>query len=241
VEFKWVITTNHKKRYRDFIERYKEHTIVKKRISRNVKHENLDLSKASFWRTLVGCLLTTQQRSGKGTRIALFLESNDTLLDVNHCLRTKNLAEIAQKTLSQNGIRRNNLIAGEIENARAWLANHGWQSIKSHLDVISSRTTVEKERLVANFFQENFKGIGPKQSRNLIQWIGLSKYEIPLDSRIVRVLRKLNFPVPLSSSALSDEKYYCFIEDGVQLIMSEIGVYPCIFDACAFASGERRE
>ncbi|MFA5239368.1 MAG: hypothetical protein WC476_06630 [Phycisphaerae bacterium] len=240
MEFKWVITANHKKRYQDFIECYKQHPIVKDRISRNIKHEDLDLSKAYFWRTLIGCLLTTQQRSGKGTRISLFLDSNDDLLDVNNCLRAKNLAKLAQKTLSQNGIRRNNRIANEIEYAREWLTSHDWQSIKSQLDIISGHTTVKEERSVANFFRENFIGIGPKQSRNLIQWIGLSKYEIPLDSRIVRVLRKLDFPVPLSSSALSDEKYYCFIEDGIQLIMAEIGIYPCIFDACAFASGERK-
>lgn len=239
MEFKWVITTNHKKKYQDFTECYKEHTIVKDRILRNVKHENLDLSIASFWRTLVGCLLTTRQRSGEGSRVSSFLDSNNTLLDVNHCLRTKSLANVAQKTLSQKGIRRSNRIAGEIEHAQKWLASYGWQTIESQLGTISSHTTVKKERSVANFLQEKFKGIGPKQSRNLIQWMGLSKYEIPLDSRIVSVLRELDFPVPLSSSALSNEKYYCFIEDGIQLMMVEIGVYPCIFDACAFASRER--
>lgn len=241
MEFKWVITTNHKKKYQDFVERYKEHTFVKSRILRNVKHENLDLSKTNFWRILVGCLLTTQQRSGKGTRVSSFLNSDNTLLDVNYCLRTKKLANVAQKTLSLNGIRRSNLIASEIKYARDWLASYGWQTIELQLDTISSHTTVKKERSVANFFREKFKGIGPKQSRNLIQWMGLSKYEIPLDSRIVSVLRKLDFPVPLSSSALSDEKYYCFIEDGIQLMMAEIGVYPCVFDACAFASGEKND
>jgi hypothetical protein len=68
--------------------------------------------------------------------------------------------------------------------------------------------------------------------------MGLSKYEIPLDSRMVKVLRELQFPVPLSAVALADEDYYCFIEDGIQNLMAEIGVYPCVFDACAFASFE---
>ena len=239
MEFKWVITTNHKKKYRDFVERYKEHTFVKSRILTNVEHENFDLSPANFWRKLVGCLLSTRQRSGEGSRVSSFINSDNTLLDINYCLRTKNLAEVAQKTLFQNSIRRRNRIANEIEHARDWLASYGWQTIESQLDTISSYTTVKKERSVVNFLKENFKGIGPKQSRNLIQWMGLSKYEIPLDSRIVSVLRELDFPIPLSSSALSDEKYYCFIEDGIQLMMVEIGVYPCVFDACAFASRER--
>lgn len=68
--------------------------------------------------------------------------------------------------------------------------------------------------------------------------MGLSKYEIPLDSRMVKVLKALEFPVPLSAKALADESYYCFIEDGIQQLMAEIDVYPCVFDACAFASFE---
>jgi len=75
-----------------------------------------------------------------------------------------------------------------------------------------------------------------KQSRNFIQWLGFSKYEIPLDSRIVKVLRSMDFPVPLSPKALADEEYYCFIEDVIQVVMQEVGEYPCVFDACAFAS-----
>ena len=68
--------------------------------------------------------------------------------------------------------------------------------------------------------------------------MGLSKYEIPLDSRMVKVLKVLEFPVPLSATALADESYYCFIEDGIQQLMKAIGVHPCVFDACAFASFE---
>jgi hypothetical protein len=33
------------------------------------------------------------------------------------------------------------------------------------------------------------KGVGPTQARNLLQSLGLTWYEIPLDSRVVRWLR----------------------------------------------------
>lgn len=52
-------------------------------------------------------------------------------------------------------------------------------------------------------------------------------------------LRDLKLPVPLSPTALADEGYYCFIEDAIQLLMARISVYPCVFDACAFASFEK--
>jgi thermostable 8-oxoguanine DNA glycosylase len=211
---------------------------VKERITRNLKHSNEGVSKDHFWRTLVSCLLTTQQRSGLGSRVDEFLKTDDPILDFDYCSTVKNLPKVVEETLSNNGLRRNERIAKEVNHAASWLKQDGWLVVKSQLDLISSHTSAKKERSVARFLQDKFKGIGPKQSRNLIQWMGLSKYEIPLDSRMVKVLKKLQFPVPLSAIALADESYYCFIEDGIQKLMSEIRVYPCVFDACAFASLE---
>jgi hypothetical protein len=211
---------------------------VRERIDRNLKHIDVAISKDRFWRALVGCLLTTQQRSGPGSRVARFLGTDDPVLDLNYCLNATSLPKTVEEALSKNGLRRAERIAEEIDHAVTWLKQNGWPSVESQLDLISSHTSAKKERFVARFLQARFKGIGPKQSRNLIQWMGLSKYEIPLDSRIIKVLRDLQFPVPLSAIALADEDYYCFIEDGIQLLMAKIGVYPCVFDACAFASFE---
>ena len=238
MEFRWVISQGNRKPYSDFVERHKSHSIVKERIDRNLKHIDVAISKGRFWRALVGCLLTTQQRSGPSSRVAIFLNTDDPVLDFDYCSTAKNLPKIVEETLSKNGLRRTERIADEIDLAVSWLKQNGWSAVKSQLDLISSHTSAKKERSVARFLQEHFKGIGPKQSRNLIQWMGLSKYEIPLDSRMVKVLRELQFPVPLSAIALADEHYYCFIEDGIQKLMAEIGVYPCVFDACAFASFE---
>lgn len=238
MEFRWIISQENGKPYKDFIERYKDHSIVKERINRNLRRIGVSISKDDFWRTLVGCLLTTQQRSGPGSRVAAFLEAGGPILDFDYCLNARNLAKAVEKTLSGSGLRRTGRIAEEITHAAGWLRQHGWAAIESHLDAMSSCTTAEKERASARFLKAHFKGIGPKQSRNLIQWMGLSKYEIPLDSRMVKVLKELGFPVPLSATALADESYYCFIEDGIQQLMAAIGEYPCVFDACAFASFE---
>jgi hypothetical protein len=238
MEFRWVMSNDNKKPYSDFIERYKNHRFVEERIDRNLKHNDTGISKDHFWRALIGCLLTTQQRSGLGSRVEKLLNSGNPILDFEHCWTAKNLPKLVEETLSRNGLRRNELIAKEIDHAISWLKQNGWSAVESQLNLIASHTSAKKERSVARFLKENFKGIGPKQSRNLIQWMGLSKYEIPLDSRMVKVLRELRFPVPLSAIALADEDYYCFIEDGIQKLMAEIGIYPCVFDACVFASFE---
>ena len=238
MEFRWVISQGNGKPYKDFVERYKNHSIVKERINRNLRHVDVGITKDRFWRTFIGCLLTTQQRSGPGSRVAAFLEADSPILDLGYCSNEKNLTMVVEETLSKNGLRRTERIAEEVGHAVDWLKQHGWSAVKSQLDGISGYTNAKKERSVARFLQKHFKGIGPKQSRNLIQWMGLSKYEIPLDSRMVKVLKELEFPVPLSAIALADEDYYCFIEDGIQQLMAAIGVYPCVFDACAFASFE---
>ena len=38
------------------------------------------------------------------------------------------------------------------------------------------------ERQAADYFADHFAGFGPKQSRNLLQSLGLARYEVPIDS-----------------------------------------------------------
>lgn len=96
MEFQWIVKASHKKSYQDFIDRYKDHSLVKSRVVRNIKHVDVTISKAIFWEVLLGCFLTTQQRSGKGSRVELFLGSGDGLLDVEHCLKLSNLKKVAE-------------------------------------------------------------------------------------------------------------------------------------------------
>lgn len=239
MEIKWVVSDIHKKSYRDFLSKYEKNKFVVRRISRNINHTNLAFKKSDFWRALLGCFLTTQQRSGVGSRVQLFLDSDDPILDVNYCLKHLNLLGEVKATLAKNGLRRSKRISIEIDHAVQTMKSVGWKEIEAKILSIARYTTTKKERIVAQFLQQKFYGIGPKQSRNLIQWMGLSRYEIPIDSRMIKVLKGLKFPVPLSPQALSDENYYCFIQDAIQLVLSEIDVYPCVFDACVFASLEK--
>lgn len=96
------------------------------------------------------------------------------------------------------------------------------------------------EREVASFVSANFAGFGPKQSRNMLQWLGLTQHEIPLDSRVLKWLNKSGFPIRLSAQGLADEAYYCFVLDGIQELCGHAKVLPCIFDAAVFASFERK-
>lgn len=104
---------------------------------------------------------------------------------------------------------------------------------------------MEKERSVARYVRENFYQIGLKQSRNIIQMMGLSQYVTPLDSRIVSILKEYkgieHIPdekVALKA-ALQNESWYLGIEDQLNELCVKLGVKPCILDACAFVSKEQ--
>ena len=73
-----------------------------------------------------------------------------------------------------------------------------------------------KERQIADNLANEFDGFGPKQSRNFLQALGLTKYEIPIDSRITNWLNDFGFPLRLTSLPLSDVGYYHFVSDGIQ-------------------------
>lgn len=81
-----------------------------------------------------------------------------------------------------------------------------------------------------------FHGLGPKQARNLLQALGMTIYEIPIDSRIADWLKKNEFPLTVCSSALQDQDYYHFVSDGIQKLCSSANVLPCVFDAAIFSS-----
>ena len=91
--------------------------------------------------------------------------------------------------------------------------------------------------LSEGFASEGFHRVASKQARNILQILGLSRFEIPLDSRITKWLNaNLELPYHVSGSGLSNPEYYHFILDIVQDSCSTADVLPCIFDAAVFSS-----
>ena len=90
------------------------------------------------------------------------------------------------------------------------------------------------EIAVAEHVKKHFLGFGLKQSRNVLQSLGLTRYEIPIESRLTDWLNEVGFPVRSSAGALQDAKYYRFISDGIHMPCERSGVIPCI-DAAVFA------
>jgi thermostable 8-oxoguanine DNA glycosylase len=224
----------------------KEHPIVKARQARNVDSIPPQINKEELWRTLIMCLLTTQNKSGVGSTVDKFLKERSFPLSLELCITAKRLDEIITTILSSLRIRRWKISADFLQNDFRILEEGGWATLELWRDRLfgqrSNKAEPEHyllEREAAQAVQKLLIGFGPKQSRNFWQDVGLFRYEIPIDSRILRWLNNhLNFYIP--SGRLSDERYYSQVMDAVRELALKAGFLPCMLDASIFASYEKK-
>jgi hypothetical protein len=150
-------------------------------------------------------------------------------------------AVIVRALKEARGIRFSDKIADELGQNLRSLENGGWSPTLIQCNRLTQLAPRETELQVAAYVRESFVGFGPKQSRNLLQALGLTRYEIPIDSRVTSWLNASGFPVRLSAIALADTNYYRFVSDGIQALCDACDVFPCVFDAAIFASKDTGE
>jgi hypothetical protein len=242
MELIWKVDANDIEKAKEFYKPYQNSSFVRQRIRRNIEQSVELPNKEVFWDAMIGCLLTTQQRSGPKSAVTRFTMIKPFPLNHSACLLQADLKAYIEKTITNfGGIRRAKTISEEIFINRHWLECGGWGEMLTMLKDLRGNRTKLKERQVSEFVDDNLKGFGPKQARNLLQQLGLTKYEIPIDSRITKWLNSFGFPVKLSAAALSDRNYYNMISDGFQKLCEEVGIYPCLLDAAIFSSFDKDE
>ncbi len=235
----WTISAEALKGWKRLVEQNKNKPLAAQRLAQNVlRLEPLDLSEENIWRVLVGCNVTTQQRSGPNSAVSKFLQSDSPALDLNRCKGSRNVQVLIEKECAKARLRRSTIIGGYLAQTLDNLENkRGWEELQTQLASLEKGTTLQTERDIAAYLSSGkFPGLGLKQSRNFLQSIGLSRYEVPLDSRVLKRLREFGANFVPSGSAMVDEAVYLFVQDLVQRIAKELDIYPCELDACIFDS-----
>jgi hypothetical protein len=233
----WQIEQKEIYQLQNFVASQIDNAFVKNRIIKNVEHPPKSISIELFWEVLVGCLLTSQQRSGPKSYVTKFLTTSPFPLSYHHFTEQDDRVGASKQILrSFGGIRFVNRISEQLAQNIEALHKGLWEQTSILLMKLVEQSTSSIEREVTDFVRNCYMGIGPKQSRNLLQGLGLTKYEIPIDSRITKWLNEFGFPVVLSSGALSDPNYYNFVSDGIQAICKECNIFPCVLDAAIFSS-----
>ncbi len=239
MQMAWHVDAHDVDAARQIVTSMQEDASVKVRISRNVAGCREAVTKDAVWMAMVGCLLTTQQRSGPGSAVHSLLNTQPFGLRLALCDVESDLGDFVRRTIrSYGGVRRGPTIAGQLEyNLRFFRADSAWVETKiraldaSHDSMLERKTSEE----IAN----RIKGLGPKQSRNLLQWLGLTKYEIPIDSRILSWINSHLAGQQISAAALTDRPYYNFITDGIIELCRNADVLPCVLDAAVFAERDK--
>lgn len=220
-----------------FVKGHRDNPFVQARIDRNLRADKPAIVQDEVWKVLVGCLLTTQQRSGPNSPVSRFMDAKPFPLSFQACCEQSDMDVFSQQALMRfGGLRRFSIIGRELAANLAFLVNGGWKPTLDHLDDVRLRSSPQTERRAADFLDDHFKGIGPKQARNWLQWLGVSRYETPIDSRITRWLNNFGFPLRLSAKALFDRNYYNLVTEGFQKLAEACGIVPCVLDAVIFAS-----
>jgi hypothetical protein len=126
MEVLWQVNDGDVSRAKDFYERNEDNDLVVGRREINVEGKPPKFSRASFWKAMVGCLLTTQQRSGPGSPVSRFTGTHPFPLNYTECKRHRRLESFVRRTLADfGGIRRSSQIAGEVQRNFLWLERDG--------------------------------------------------------------------------------------------------------------------
>ncbi len=239
MHFNWSVPDSDVLRLNDFVKLH-HNPFVARRISRNVNRQDVRVDKDAILRQMIMCLLTTQQRSGPNSSVAIFLRKIPFPLTESAISGQQDIETFVRQTLKGNGLNR---FIDKIPKSFLYnfgiLQTTGWTLLDALLVELNEDASIETERKMADHLHDTFSGFGPKQSRNFLQALGLTKYEIPIDSRITTWLNNFGFPITLSSSALQDRGYYHLVSDGIQALCSRAEIYPCVLDAAIFASFDK--
>jgi hypothetical protein len=233
----WSVTKRDASYIKAFVREHKANAFVRARVERNVNGGHAQLTKAVVWRHLVSCLLTTQQRSGPTSRVQAFVSARPFPLGYGRIREAANIERFTAKAIRDfGGLRRADTIAKELAENAGWFEGARWTELRTRLEALPGARSHLRERETARWLAAGFRGRGPKQSRNFLQSLGLTKYETPIDSRIIKWLNTIEFPIHLSSVGLSDPDYYEFVSDGFRELAEAAGVLPCVLDAAVFAA-----
>jgi hypothetical protein len=235
MDIEWQITLDDVARIKALVRDQADNPFVRARTA-NLAEIKPQVRRKRFWHRMVSMRLTSLQRSGPDGHVARFIRTEPFPLSYEAiCGAPRPKSFIARTLRDRGGIRFVPTIAEQLA-ANFRLLEHGeWGQALKHCNRLTRLVSRDIEKEVANYIQDTFLGFGPKQSRNFLQALRLTRYEIPIDSRITDWLNEFGFPVRLSAKALADSNYYDFVSEGIQTLCAESDEFPCILDAAIFA------
>jgi hypothetical protein len=243
VNLDWHVTAADKACVQALMEKQGTIKIVRDRYDRNLAESKSQITKDRLWRAMVCMRLTTLARSGPKSKIAQFQSLSPFPLAYDATYKQQSRENFILNTLRTHQVGRHpRTISKQVANNLKRLEDGEWPYALNQCNRLVRGCMIdlerrETEREVADYIDEKFEGFGPKQSRNVLQALGLTRYEIPIDSRVTDWLNdELQFPFQVTSAALFDRHYYRLILDAVCKLSEECKIFPCVLDAAIFGA-----
>ncbi len=210
---------------------------MEKRISRNIKRQNILIDRTNILKCMLLSLLTSQKRPGPDSPVGVFMRKEPFPVSYHKLSQTKDAETFVRQVLHQHGLDHSlNNISKYFAINLGFLEYNNWILFGNIETILHKEASKETERIIADNIDQSFKGFGSKQARGFLQALGLTKYEIPIYSRTSDWLNKFGFPVTLNSVALQDKDYYHFVSDGIQMLCEKANIYPCVLEAAIYSS-----
>jgi hypothetical protein len=236
---------------RQIVETRSSIPFCKERHKLNVENPPQRFSQNEFWSHTVACICTAVTRIGPGTSFDRFFGERPFPLRLEVCEAKADLHSWAEQTLSTNGIRFAKIRAGWFEANLSRLQNGLWTVVEDHFYKLAQARFQTPELAQAKIILERnaaktimgeaggLKGAGPKQARNIWQCMGVTQFEIPLDSRVCNWAQNLQPPFPIDTDKLyRSVPYYEAVMSEIQVLCQAARILPCDFDAAVFSAPE---
>lgn len=237
----WDISESDVHRVARFVNE-RQNTFVKNRIEKNVHKKGILLDKDEILKTMLMCLLASRQNSGAHAKVDQFFRKRPFLLTYSLLYREPNIEALLSEILKAQGLKKS---PDNIPKYFALNFSHleitDWELLAKLENIRDKELSKNEEREFADGIDQVFKGFGSKQARNFLQSLGLTKYEIPIDQRVMDWMKDFGFPISFSPTALQDKAFYHFISDGIQLLCEKAGIYPCILGAVITSENMRAD
>lgn len=221
--------------FSELMRRHEHSQFVEDRIAKCVTGEKRPvLSTELFWSELVKTINTSQTKSiGLNNPMDCWIKRDYYNVKNWEWVADKTdeeLYQVAKAEFTDSKIRFPQGKAKYLPSNRNFLLKNESELLHKLNDVEVGNKVCEKE--VVDLLTYNFKGLGLKQSRNLLQDLGRAQYQVPIDSRVKNQLEKSG--IYIGNINLGNEDTYLKVQDVVWTISKELGVLPCVFDAFAF-------
>ena len=224
------------------LEKHKGSSVLLRRVQRNLAKQKSEVTKEDFWHGMTSMRLTTLRRSGPEDIVHKFSEMKPYPLAYETVLQQKDVAKFVANTLKKHKAYHFYDKVGAETAANLYRLTE-WEMWDGLLKLVNRLTTLqskEVERSISQYVSFVLTGIGPKQARNTLQDLGLTRYEIPIDSRLLDWLKdETTFPnEKIIRNKMSNWNYYESLLDEIQNLCAKCNEFPCLVDAAIFSDAD---